>query len=70
MFVNYLILQYNIIIFHILDIEIGLQSPSYSVDEGNGRVEVCVELLRGELERIASFTISTIATNDGIFLLL
>ena len=40
------------------------------MDEGNGRIEVCVEFLRGELERTVSFTISTVATNDGIFLIL
>jgi hypothetical protein len=43
-------------------VTIGLERPTYSVDEEDGTVEVCAVLLSGSLERTVSVTLST---SDG-----
>ncbi len=48
-----------------LVIEIGLEKVFYFVDEGSGEATVCVKLFKGQLERDASFNISTVATELG-----
>ena len=40
-------------------VTIGLQLPSYTVGEGNGTVEVCVELTDGKLGRDVPVQLST-----------
>ena len=40
-------------------VTIGLQLPSYTVSEGNGTVEVCVELTDGKLGRDVPVQLST-----------
>lgn len=43
-------------------ITVGLDNTTYTVPEDGGVVQVCVEILEGELEQEAEVTLST---NDG-----
>ena len=45
----------------IADVGVSVEDPSYTVDESDGTVEVCV-VLNGTIERNVSVTIST---SDG-----
>ena len=45
-----------------IGVTIGLERPTYSVDEEDGVIEVCAVLLAGSLERTVSVTFST---SDG-----
>ena len=38
---------------------IGLELPSYTVDEGDGSIEVCAVLLEGSLQRTLMVNFST-----------
>ena len=38
---------------------IGLENPEYSVDEGDGSVEVCAQILMGSLGRDVNVVFST-----------
>ena len=38
---------------------IGVEFPTYEVDESNGTIEVCAILISGTLERIVTFALST-----------
>ena len=52
-------------------VEIGLQSPQYSVDEDGGQVSICAELNAGSLERNVTLLFSTVdgtATSNGTIL--
>ena len=51
--------------------EVGLQLPLYSVDEGGDFVTVCVEIERGELARDVDVHLDTVdetATRDRTFI--
>ena len=44
------------------EITVGLENTTYTVPEDGGVVQVCVEILEGQLEQEAEVTL---ATNDG-----
>ena len=46
-------------LFFILGISIGFELPRYTVNEGDGSIEVCAVLTSGSLERTVTFTLST-----------
>ena len=45
--------------FFILGISINFELPRYTVNEGDGSIEVCAVLTSGSLERTVTFTLST-----------
>ena len=47
------------------DVRVGLQQPSYTVVEGEGLVEVCVEL-SGLIERRVSVNVSTVPSGEAL----
>ena len=47
---------------------VGLHRPSYTVVEGEGLVEVCVEL-SGLIERMVSVNVSTVPSGEALGML-
>ena len=46
-------------LYRISGISIGFELPRYTVNEGDGSIEVCAVLTSGSLERTVTFTLST-----------
>ena len=45
--------------FFFTGVTIGIELPDYTVNEGNGIIEVCAVIVSGTLERTLTFTLST-----------
>ena len=61
---------HNLTLFFLPKVTLGLYETSYTVNEGDSSVTVCIAVVNGTLDRVVQLTISTGddgATDSGMY---